>query len=338
MNADEFKRRAIENAKETWRLFIVDRVPEEIVASFDYMPQNIVIIGTGRHEFYKTKEEYFHGLSSDQVGGCCIQFEIIDEWYEAEIVTDDVCIVYGCVWFREKQAPGRSILVDMEGSRFTIVCRAVGDEVCFHCVHHSMPYLEQMNDEYYPKRLSTIANEAVRKNEALEREIQLDHMTGLYNRIYFERHTSNELSKNSGCFFLLDMDDFKAINDTLGHPVGDDVIREFSDTIRRVFSPDALLGRMGGDEFAAWDSTVKSREEVEAIFTAISQGCDLISEKIGAEVSASMGVAYSIKNTERFCDIYKRCDVALYRAKSEGKRAFSFSPQSDLKHKRMATE
>ena len=59
----------------------------------------------------------------DQVEARDIQFELQDEWYEAQRITDDVCLVYGGIWIREKSTPGKPVLIDMEGSRFTVVCR-----------------------------------------------------------------------------------------------------------------------------------------------------------------------------------------------------------------------
>ena len=81
------------------------------------------MIGTGRHEFYKNRDDFLKGMTADQVEARDIQFELQDDWYEAQRITDDVCLVYGGIWIREKSTPGKPVLIDMEGSRFTVVCR-----------------------------------------------------------------------------------------------------------------------------------------------------------------------------------------------------------------------
>ena len=229
------------------------------------------------------------------------------------------------IWVREVPEPGRSIIVDMEGSRFSAVCRKEGENVVICNVHHSMPFLEQIDDEYYPKTLTAMANEAVKKSETLERRLQLDHMTELYNRVYMERHLNEALSAKEGYFFLMDLDNFKVINDTKGHLVGDEVIIGFATILKEAFSSDALVGRMGGDEFAVWDNNIKSEKEAEEIFNIIALGCKNLTERIGASVTCSMGVAFSAKGSENFAEICRRADIALYASKAKGKGTFSWA-------------
>ena len=105
---------------------------------------------------------------------------------------------------REKASSGKAVLVDMEGSRFTVVCRNSqnGIEIC--SIHHSMPYIDQGEDEYYPKSLATLANEAVQKSRALERRVEMDHMTELDNRVdVYKRQVYPCGINRSYCHFLL---------------------------------------------------------------------------------------------------------------------------------------
>ena len=173
----EFQKRAIESVKRIWRLYVVNLKPEELESSFRMLPEDFLMIGTGRHEFYKNRDDFLKGMTADQVEARDIQFELQDDWYEAQRITDDVCLVYGGIWIREKSTPGKPVLIDMEGSRFTVVCRDTPGGVQICNVHHSMPYLDQGEDEYYPKSLASLANEAVQKSRALEHRMELDHMT-----------------------------------------------------------------------------------------------------------------------------------------------------------------
>ncbi len=326
MPVDDFHARAIKRVRDMWLLYIIDRKPDEIINSFRYIPENMLVIGTGRREFYESRDEYISGLSDEQIGGRDIHFELQDEWYGAQTITDGVCVVYGSIWVREKPTPGKSILVDMEGSRFTVVCRDLKDDVQICSAHHSMPFLEQCEDDYYPKTLTSIANEAVRKSKALERRLELDHMTELYNRVSMERHVSDSLEEQDGYFFVIDLDNFKSVNDTMGHLTGDAVIKGFALLLKDSFSEKAVLGRMGGDEFAVWDSNMQSREEAERRFKALLEGCHRLSDEVGCPVKCSAGIAMSCRNSENFTELYKRCDLALYCAKALGKGCFSWAP------------
>ena len=315
----EFQIRAIESVKRIWRLYVVNLKPEELESSFRMLPEDFLMIGTGRHEFYKNRNDFLKGMTADQVEARDIQFELQDDWYEAQRITDDVCLVYGGIWIREKSTPGKPVLIDMEGSRFTVVCRDTPGGVQICNVHHSMPYLDQGEDEYYPKSLASLANEAVQKSRALEHRMELDHMTELYNRIYMERHVSRAIKNENGYFLAIDLDDFKCVNDSKGHLTGDEVIREFSRVLKRSFSPAAILGRMGGDEFALWESCSADYDAVEKQFLRLLKECSVLSERLHVSVSCSAGIAGSRRTGEDFTALYNRADKALYRAKGQGK-------------------
>lgn len=91
-----------------------------------------------------------------------------------------------------------------------------------------------------------------------------DALTGLENRMSFEKKTQTALSSNKGGYLVyLDLDDFKCINDRLGHAAGDAVLLHIADALRTTFCDSAILGRLGGDEFVAYVSETKSMEEIE---------------------------------------------------------------------------
>ena len=269
-----------------------------------------MVFGTGHHELYESREAFVAGMMADQVEARDITFEILDEWYAVQTVTDDVCVVYGTIWVRERETAGKAAFVEMD-SRFTVVCRDTprGVEICN--VHHSMPYLEQGDGEYYPKTLAGLAEEALRRTAALEHRVELDSMTELYNRAGAERHIARAMAEEDGVFFMLDLDDFKAVNDTLGHPQGDRVIRGFADLLRQVFGPGGIVGRMGGDEFAVWAGGL-DRKAAEARFAALAEGCGVLSGRIGAAFCCSAGCAQAGPGGESFAGLYGRADRALY--------------------------
>ena len=320
-----FHIKAMEKVRRLWHIYIVNLEHGELEKELSSLPEDLLMIGTGRHELYKSLDEFAAGMTEDQLEARDIQFELQDEWYDVREITDDVCVVFGSIWVREKVTPGKVILVDMEGSRFTVVCRKVDEDVEICSIHHSMPYIDQGEDEYYPKTLASLANEAVKKSKVLERRVEMDHMTELYNRVYMEWHVSQVIKKEAGYFFVMDLDGFKNVNDSMGHLAGDKVIQEFARLLREISDPSSILGRMGGDEFAMWDSSVSCSEEAEERFSALAEGCRELSDSLGVHVSCSAGIAVSFRTGEDFSSLYQRADRALYHAKSRGKGCFCWA-------------
>lgn len=321
----DFHRRAIAKVRTLWRAYIVNNEREQWVQLLDSLPEELLVIGTGRHELYKKRSEFLEGVIADQLEAKDICFQLQDEWYDIKAISDDVCLVYGSIWIREKPTPGKAVLVDMEGSRFTVICRDTGEDVQLCSLHHSMPYVDQGMGEYYPKSLVSLVDEAVKKNEALERRMELDHMTGLYNRVYMEWHVSRAMPQGPGVFFTFDLDDFKQVNDTKGHPAGDRVIQAFAGLLRTIFGPMALLGRMGGDEFAAWYGGTLDEGTALARFEELRKGCRDLSRELDAPISCSAGIALRPRREEGFAELYQRTDRALYDAKAKGKGRLSWA-------------
>lgn len=308
-----FPQRALEMGKRLWHRYLLHGSVEDIEDILDYLVDDLVIVGTGRHEMYQSKEAFGLGFMAEraEVGGT--EFEIIDEWYEVQSITDDVCMVYGTVWIREKESVGKHIFVEM-GSRFTMTCRETAEGMKIYNVHQSIPYVDQADGEYYPKTLSLVAEEALEKNRHLERRVELDAMTELLNRMHMELRVTEALREQSGTFFMLDLDDFKTVNDTLGHVAGDEVIRAFADLMRQCFGGEGILGRLGGDEFAVWLAG-EDRPEVDRLAGQVLAGCQDISRRFGIPFSCSIGLAHGTQGRAEFNDLYRRADGALYRAK-----------------------
>ena len=118
--------------------------------------------------------------------------------------------------------------------------------------------------------------------------------------------------------FMIDLDNFKSVNDTLGHLAGDRVIMDFADELRSVFLRDAVIGRMGGDEFAVLVGDRASVEEAEAkAGKLIEQWAERGSDKPIA-FSCSVGMA-RVAGTRDFPVLYRAADEALYTSKRNGK-------------------
>ncbi|CAM4161927.1 EAL domain-containing protein [Vreelandella rituensis] len=167
-----------------------------------------------------------------------------------------------------------------------------------------------------------------RLNQArLERMATMDALTGLYNREHFstllrEQLRNQQFSSTGMAVLFLDMDDFKPINDTHGHAVGDEVLVEIGHRLRRAIRTTDLVSRFGGDEFvialAGIGSVAKALKVAEKILKHITQPLEL-SSGISATLSGSIGVAFTTDLRISPEGMIDAADKAMYTAKSQGK-------------------
>ena len=159
-----------------------------------------------------------------------------------------------------------------------------------------------------------------------------DEMTGLYNRRYFDRHLAIMLDKareqgRDMAVMLLDLDYFKAVNDTHGHDAGDTVLKEFSARLRRNIRGVDLACRYGGEEFVVLmpDTDFHQAQGVaERVRQAVAERVFEIDAGKGLAVTVSVGVALNESDMDTPEMLIKRADVALYRAKREGRNRVVF--------------
>lgn len=126
----------------------------------------------------------------------------------------------------------------------------------------------------------------------------------------------------SGCFIILDVDCFKQINDTYGHPAGDQILKEVAKKLQEAFGNGNIFGRLGGDEFVALILEPLSKEEIGRALTKMKEELKNL-EIQNTAVTCSIGVIPIEKNypLER---MYKDADRLLYEAKKNGKDQFVF--------------
>ena len=163
----------------------------------------------------------------------------------------------------------------------------------------------------------------------LSAQARLDPLTGLCNKAATEQHISETLAACKAedrrfAFFILDIDDFKRVNDDFGHAVGDMVIREFALELKRQFRDTDVAGRIGGDEFAAF-LPVPGRAWVERKASKLGAALrkSFMSETYAFGITASIGIALAPRDGKDFATLYRNADAALYQAKKRGKDGFS---------------
>lgn len=164
---------------------------------------------------------------------------------------------------------------------------------------------------------------------SLKNKAEQDMLTGMYNRDTFEEMTKKALADRRNTAFLsafmvIDVDNFKSINDTMGHDCGDEAIKLVANALRLVFRANDILGRLGGDEFVVFMNRVATQEDVERKAEAV---CDIIrhieSKRYhNLKITASVGVAITTEEVKTFDMLYKKADEALYIAKNNGKNGF----------------
>ena len=173
---------------------------------------------------------------------------------------------------------------------------------------------------------------------SLEREHAAGHdaLTGLANRntLQFELKTALAAYQRDGVPFglmLIDMDDFKRVNDTLGHQVGDRLLVEFATRLREQARAEDFVARLGGDEFAvivnATDEA-EGRAVAERLQHSISDSIDL--GGLSLEAEASVGLAMCPSHGADTTTLLRRADVAMYTAKANKTRVEVYSPERDL--------
>ena len=155
-----------------------------------------------------------------------------------------------------------------------------------------------------------------------------DPLTGLDNRRQFEDQLSTALSKcRAGgrhvVLLLLDLDDFKMVNDTYGHPVGDALLADVADRIKKQFRESDFIARLGGDEFAVLLTQVEDINVAEKaalrVINAVARTSHIeeYDIKIGVSIGIGVGSEAVLPKT-----LYRRADRALYQAKEAGRNTF----------------
>lgn len=160
-------------------------------------------------------------------------------------------------------------------------------------------------------------------------EARLDGLTGLYSRQQFFQRGEQILQEMEfdadgvgGCFLIMDVDFFKEINDSYGHPVGDKVLKAVAAGLKTAVDGRGIIGRLGGDEFVALISEPLSRKDIEGLLDNMKKK---ISEKAAGKetVTCSIGVI-PVEKQYNIDELYRNADRLLYEAKKHGKNQTAF--------------
>ena len=165
----------------------------------------------------------------------------------------------------------------------------------------------------------------------LDSKASTDQLTGLLNKKSFEELTEKRLDHSltiePHAVILLDIDNFKGVNDTLGHAYGDQVLAKTGSILRSVFSDEDYLGRIGGDEFCVLINSIPADDRTfrELVKARCEQLCEAFRSNYTGDdgkykISASIGAALFPDNGSTFTELYAASDKALYLSKKKRKR------------------
>jgi diguanylate cyclase (GGDEF)-like protein len=186
--------------------------------------------------------------------------------------------------------------------------------------------------ELLTKSLQEATRELRREGEKVTHLARTDFLTGLANRTLFSDKISAaaaRLRRDGETFtvLFLDLDGFKHINDSLGHPAGDELLKEMALRLKSLLRETDVVARLGGDEFAIMRTgATNQREEAidlaRKVLSTVAKPFDF--DGHNATVKTSIGIALAPENGTEPGELMKKADLALYRVKSEGRNNFSF--------------
>ena len=173
-------------------------------------------------------------------------------------------------------------------------------------------HIDMTKEKQYEEQLSSLANH--------------DPLTGLTNRHALHKHYSKMKAKGPLCVAFIDLDNFKHVNDTLGHRSGDAVLIQLSQRMGEVLLSNVVIGRLGGDEFVLLMPFLidypKVRIMLQAVLDAALTPFDL--DNGHAQIGASIGVA-QVQPQDSFDDALTRADEVMYQIKKNGKQGFGLA-------------
>lgn len=177
-------------------------------------------------------------------------------------------------------------------------------------------------------------DEEKRRSQYLLHKAQQDALTGIYNKMTVQSLIKDyllEMNTHEMCaLMIIDIDNFKEINDFQGHLFGDAILSDIARRMKNVFPYTDIIGRIGGDEFAIFFKNIHDLDDVKKKAQAMIHETYLLEEshKHQLHISCSIGISIAPRDGMEFTELFQKADRALYQAKNEGKKQFVIYDQS----------
>ena len=186
-------------------------------------------------------------------------------------------------------------------------------------------FRERYTDRVYALLYLKNIDSEKRKELVLQKAANLDPLTGVYNRVTFEREVERYILRDNtvdgGALVILDLDDFKGINDRYGHAKGDEALKTLTGVLKMTFRHEDLIGRLGGDEFLVFIKNVEVREilnrRMNELFAMIHSASEI-------PLRCSVGITFVSKSRFSYERSLEEADQALYESKRLGKDRYCY--------------
>lgn len=167
-----------------------------------------------------------------------------------------------------------------------------------------------------------LAHSNSRENKYLIHLSEIDPLTSVFNKETTQKLIDQKLKNHEHfCFLILDVDDFKSVNDNYGHAVGDKVLKNLSSLFKNHFRQTDIVGRIGGDEFIILiEDEVIAESRIQSLLKKVNEL--KIEELQDFKLSISVGMAFAPSNGTTFMELYRHADHALYQTKRTGKNDY----------------
>ncbi|RLT99954.1 MAG: EAL domain-containing protein [Ketobacter sp.] len=261
------------------------------------------------------------------------------------LVNDSMAMILG---YDKEDMVGRSILEFVEASNRPRLQEALGSRSQLSQMYQDYDFVSRTGRRIhvtmktaiiydtkgnYAGRIAGIMDitERKRAEQRIRQQVLYDELTGLPNRRMLNDKLAQEQARahrhqHCGAVLFVDLDHFKNVNDSLGHPVGDGLLVAIADRLQQVIREEDTLARLGGDEFVVLLPELSDESSVAAslarnvalkIQSVLSEPFDVSGNKLN--IGCSIGVALYPLDQETIHDIMKQADAAMYRAKEEGR-------------------
>jgi diguanylate cyclase (GGDEF)-like protein len=182
--------------------------------------------------------------------------------------------------------------------------------------------------------------ERKRVDERITHLAHFDALTDLPNRVLLQERLEGALARivdgEQVALLYIDIDEFKSVNDSLGHRIGDELLKSVAASLRGCLDETGIVARLGGDEFAIVQTSVKRLEDIAVLVTRIYQSIRQPRECLGhlLTTDASIGIALASRDSIDMEQLLTNADLAMYSAKTAGRRTYRFfEPEMDVRMK-----
>lgn len=187
-------------------------------------------------------------------------------------------------------------------------------------------------------------DEEKRRSQYLLHKAQQDALTGIYNKMttqnlikdYLVHMNKDEIS----ALMIIDIDNFKEINDYQGHLFGDAILSDIARRMKNSFKSNHIIGRIGGDEFVIFLKDIQNKDNIEKSAKKMIDHMKSLEESHNNElnISCSIGVAVAPQDGNEFTELFQKADRALYQAKSKGKKQYVIYDESLMREQFVNTK